>query len=93
MDFLEYEFTCTKCGRSRKTLINKAKLDRLNSNRMNISDVFRDAYDISYKAIFSLHICSSCYKLHGNIYDVDINESTDSIESKIAEMYENDIFN
>ena len=93
MDFLEHEFTCSKCGRQRKTLIGKSKLDKINSNRISISDVFGDAYDMSYKVIFILNTCCDCYKPKGNIYDVDINESTDSIESKIAEMYENDIFN
>lgn len=91
-----FEFTCSSCGENKVTFITEEKFEEIRQREREIANIFPpEFFPNSYHNIFTTrYMCSKCIaeKFGGNsdeLFDVNENENTDELESRISEMYEN----
>ena len=95
MDLLEIEFDCPMCNKQRKTLISRDKAKELTNRTKKIQEIFDPSiYNPTYREIFISNYCSDCQQAifgsNDGIFDVDVKDNTNSIESAIQKMYSNE---
>ena len=94
MELVEHEFECPFCGKNRKTLISNEKYKLLHDRSKRIQDIFPPStFTAVYREIFVSSLCTSCInetfgKDSDDVFDVDVKESTRSIEHVIEKMYD-----